>query len=323
MRSVGLGLALLASVQFAVVPAFAADTAKPVAKTAAATTTKVAKKKKRKAPAPETSTLQTTSGEVPAGTDPNATPAPAPAPAAPAPAPETPAPAAPAPAAPASPAAPADTAAAPAAPATPAGSVMVHIESPKPVSLEKRSGRNGAWEHVCNSPCDVATSTSDEYQILGDELNASNPFLLDGSQGEKITLEVTPGYHNAGARGGWVLAGGAALIVGGVVTLVAGSKSNYVAGDNGAGTSHNQNTDFIFAGSILLTAGVIAAIGGGALMYDNAHTKVEGAIGATPDKKDDVKGQVQVTAKRLPQWREDNGPQLGASHFVSVLSGTF
>jgi hypothetical protein len=319
MRSVGLGLALLASVQFAVVPAFAADTAKPAVKTAAAATTKVAKKKKRKAPPPETSTLQTTSGDVPAGTDPTASPAPAatPAPAPAAPAAEAPALAAPAPA---TPAPPADTAAAPAAPA---GSVIVHIESPRVVTLEKRSGRNGAWEHVCNSPCDVATPTSEEYQILGEELNASTPFLLDGSQGEKITLEVTPGYHNTGARGGWVLAGGAALIVGGVVTLVAGSKSNYVAGDDGAGTSHNQNTDFIFAGSILLTAGIIAAIGGGALMYDNAHTKVEGAIGATPDKKDDVKAQVQVTAQRLPQWREDSGPQLAPSRFVSVLSGTF
>ena len=298
MRSVGLGLALLASVQFAVVPAFAADSAKPAAKTAAAKTAG-AKKKKRKAPA----VVQTTSADVPAA-PPATDTAVAPATPAPAPAVETPAPA-------------------PAAPATPPGSVTVHINSPKPVSLERRSGPGAAWEHVCNSPCDVATSASDEYQIMGEELNSSTPFILDSSQGEKITLDITPGYHNKGARGGWVLAGGAALIVGGVVTLVAGSKSTYVPGDGGVGTTHNSNTDFIFAGSILLTAGVIAALGGGALMFDNAHTKVDGAIGAPAERKTDVKAQVQVTAQRLPQWREDSGPQLAPSRFVSVLGGTF
>jgi hypothetical protein len=313
MRSVGLGLALLASVQFAVVPAFAAD-AKPSVKTATSKT--AAKKKKRKVPA---ATVETTSGEVPAAPPaaetpaaPSATDTPA---ATPAPAATTPAPAA----TPAPEAAPA----APTAPASPAGSVTVHINAPKSVTLEKRSGPGAPWEHVCNSPCDIATSTSDEYQILGVELNASTPFILDGSQGDKITLDVTPGYHNAGARGGWLLAGGAALIVGGVVTLVAGSKSTVVPGDNGVGTTHNQNTDFIFAGSIVLTAGVIAALGGGALMFDNAHTKVDGAIGAPADKKTDVKSQVQVTGQRLPQWREDSGPQLAQSRFVSVLSGSF
>jgi hypothetical protein len=305
MRSVGFGLALLACVQFAVVPAFAAD-ASPThpAKTASAK-----KKKKKKAPV---STLHTTSGEVqttdgttapatdtPAPTDTTATPTPAPATPAPAPAPV-----------------------APAVAAVPAGSVTVHINSPKSVSLEKRSGATSPWEHVCNSPCDVATSSTAEYQIVGETLNDSKPFLLDASQGDKITLDVTPGVHNKAALGGWVVAGGAVLAVGGIVTLVAGSKSNYVAGDNGTGTP-NSNTDWIFVGSGLIVAGVIAGLTGGAFMFDNAHTKVDGAIGAVPDKETDVKPQVQVTASRLPTWHEDTGPRLAPSRYVSLLQGSF
>ncbi len=189
------------------------------------------------------------------------------------------------------------------------------------MSLEKRSTPGSAWEHVCNSPCDVPTTTTEEYRVLGENLNDSKPFVLDASQGEKITLDVSPGVHNKAALGGWVVAGGAVLAVGGIVTLVAGSKSNYVAGDNGTGTP-NSNTDWIFVGSGLLLAGVVAGLTGGALMYDNAHTKVDGAIGAVPDQKTDVKAQVQVTAQRLPQWHEDTGPQLAPSRYVSLLQGS-
>jgi hypothetical protein len=298
MRSVGLGLALLASAQFMVAPAFADDAPPP--------------KKHHAAPKKKGGTVKTTSATVdvdtPAApatttiTTTTTTPAPAPAQVVvevPAPAP------------------------APVVLATPPGTVIVHINSEKKVTLERRSSASSPWEHVCNSPCDVSASLTDQYQVLGDELNASAPFVLDGSGGDKVTLDVTPGYHNKGARGGWILAGGAVLIVGGVVTILAGSRNDDVGGAN-ATTTNNQNTDFISAGSILIAAGVVAAITGGAFMYDNAHTKVNGPVGQVPDKADGtVKSQVQVTAFRTPTWREDTGPQPGPSHFFSVLHGTF
>ncbi len=314
MRSVGHGLALVASVQFTVLPAFAADLSQPPAKVAAA--------KKKKKPAKGTSVVvHTTAGEVPAA-PPATTPAPADVPPATA-APVVPAPATtptPAPALEAPPAA--ATPAPPPPPANPPGTVTVHINSPKVVALEKRTDSGAPWEHVCNSPCDVPTSTNDQYQIVGIDLNGSRPFVLDSSLGDKITLDVQPGIHNKGARGGWLLAGGIVLAVGGLVTIVAGSRNTAVPGDSGANFS-TQNTDFIFVGSALITAGIVLGITGGSFMYDNAHTRVEGAVGAVPDGKTEVKTQVQVTAQRLPQWHEDTGPQLAQSRYVSLFQGSF
>ena len=74
----------------------------------------------------------------------------------------------------------------------------------------------------------------------------------------------------------------------------------------------------------MIVIGVIAGITGASFMYDNAHTKVDGAIGAIPDKKDvNVKAQVQVTADRTPTWRQDTGPQLEPAHVISIFRGTF
>jgi hypothetical protein len=205
-----------------------------------------------------------------------------------------------------------------------AGGVEVHINSERKVNLEKRDSAGSAWEFVCSSPCDVVASVSPQYHVVGDDLNASQPFVLDASAGNKLTLDVTPGVHNKAKTGALVVAGGAALIIGGVVVLLAGSKSTTAPGDNGTETN-NQNTDFISVGSILIVAGVIAGLGGGALMYDNAHTKVEGSIGDVPERHGDAKPKsgAKATAERAPTWHDDRGPALGASQFVPIFHGTF
>jgi len=254
----------------------------------------------------------------PAATPPAATPATQPAAAA------TPA-TAPAPATEPTQTTPAATTA-PAAPSNPgSATATVHINSPKPVSLEKRASANSPWEHVCNSPCDVPVSVSDEYQVVGVDLNESKPFILDSSQGDKVTLDVTPGVHKKVVTGSWLLAGGGVLVVGGVVTLLAGSKANAAPGIDGTVTN-NSNTDWIFVGTALILGGVIAGLGGGALVLDNSHTKVDGAVGATSDKKTEpVKAQVQVVGQLTPRptWHEDRGPSLAPSTFLPIVQGTF
>jgi hypothetical protein len=207
--------------------------------------------------------------------------------------------------------APAKAAAAP-APAAAPGTVTVHVNSPQKVSLEHRAPGHETWEFVCNSPCDQSLSSTDEYRIVGAGLNESRSFLLDTSNGDKITLDVTPGTHNKYTTGEWVLIG--VFIVGGVITLLAGSSSNAVPGEDGTVTS-NKNTNWIFVGTSLILAGVIGGLVGGSFMYDNAHTHVDG--GTPVNEKNDEKKtndgvSIKVTASRAPTWHEDTGPTITA-----------
>ncbi len=213
----------------------------------------------------------------------------------------------------------------PTVPPTPvAGSVTVHINSSKPVSLERFAAGGQGWEFACSSPCDQAFSSSDQYRIVGAGLNESKTFLLDTSMGEKVTLDVSPGQKNKYSTGEWVLIGGGALIVGGVITLIAGSSSNAVPGNDGATTS-TKNTNVIFVGTSLIVGGVILGITGGSLMVNNAHTKVDGAIDArSDDKKNDVSVKAQITASRLPTWHEEKGPVLPpVMNIVPIIHTTF
>jgi hypothetical protein len=162
---------------------------------------------------------------------------------------------------------------------------------------------------------------SEEYQVVGTDLNASNPFILDASKGEKITLDVSPGVHQKVVTGGVILGSGAAVIIGGTITLIAASKSNTVSGANGSLTDHS-NTDAISIGTTLIVAGAVAGIFGGAMMIDNSHTKVEGAVGASPDKPE-APTKAQINARREPTWHEDRGPAIAGAHAVPLFQGTF
>jgi hypothetical protein len=267
MRSVGLGLAFAATVQFVLVstPAFAQP--------------------------------------------PSDTTAPAPAAATPAPAADAPA-----------------VTANPTVPPTPiAGKVTVHIQSSKPVSLERYAAGGNGWEFACSSPCDQSLSTSDQYRIVGTGLNESKTFLLDTSVGEKVTLDVSPGSKAKSSTGTWLLVGGGALIVGGIITLIAGSSSNAVAGNDGTTTS-TKNTNWIFVGTSLILGGVIVGMTGGSFMVDNAHTKVDGAIDARSDKNinNDVTVKASVTASRLPTWHDEKGPVLApVTNIVPIVNASF
>jgi hypothetical protein len=223
----------------------------------------------------------------------------------------------------------ASTGAAPAA-ATPAaaagsGKVTVHVQSSKPVSLEHRASGHQTWEFVCNSPCDQALSSSDEYHIVGVGLNDSRPFVLDTSSGDKVTLDVTPGSRAKYSTGTWVLVGGGVLLVGGVITLLAGSSSNAVPGDDGTTTS-TKNTNWIFVGTVAILGSVILGITGGSLMVDNSHTKVDGAIDAKPEKKNDdtLSVKAEVSASRQPTWHDEKGPVLApVTNIIPIIHTTF
>jgi hypothetical protein len=205
--------------------------------------------------------------------------------------------------------------------------IVVKIKSEQKVSLERRDGAGSPWEFVCASPCGVATPTASQYRIIGDDVNESHPFVLDTSSGgDTVTLDVTPGSHNKERTGRILLIGGAAFVIGGVITLLAGSKSSTAPGDDGTATN-NQNTDFISVGSAVIVAGVLLGLGGGALMYDNAHTKVEGSVGDVPERSGsgDAKpaASKRAHAAATPTWHEDRGPALAPGQFVSLFQRSF
>ena len=201
------------------------------------------------------------------------------------------------------------------------GTVDVAIDSPVGVSLERRSGAGAEWEFACNAPCNQRMATTAQYRIVGVDLNASKPFMLDTTQGERVVLTVSPGVHKKAVRGLWVLAGSGAILVTGLIVLLAGSDGSSTFTSDGQ--THNSNTNFIFAGTALMLVGVAGGVLGGAWYLDNRHTGVNGVQATSPEKAAPAKVEV-TTSKREPIF---NAPKsafgLPVVYGVPVLNTTF
>jgi hypothetical protein len=161
------------------------------------------------------------------------------------------------------------------------GWVTLHVDSPTPVSIEKRAGATAAWEHVCESPCDQHVPVDAEYRVTGTDVNESNEFQLH-PRGDTATVKVTPGSPGK-ARTGWIILGtaGAVGIAGIIIDGVAAGKDSTVPGATGT-TTDNSRTDLYFVGTTLLIVGALGSIYGASWVIDNRHSKVEGAVMEAP-----------------------------------------
>jgi hypothetical protein len=231
---------------------------------------------------------------------------------------------APAPAASSSDAAPAAAAPAPAAaPAAASGTVPIHINSDTTVTLQHRSGEGGAWETLCQSPCDAAGPTGDQYQITGDNLNESRPFTIDGSKG-KVTLDVQAGSKQKQKVGMGFLIGGGVLTLTGLIWAIAESAGplhadtnspGFVSGTGAmdGGTTHNDHWTGVFMAGAFMFVGIGAGLYGAGTMLANNHSDVQGDV----QKAQPTRGQNDAPAReaqvRLPT------PTL----MVPVLHGSF
>ncbi len=214
-----------------------------------------------------------------------------------------------APAASAAPAAPA--APPPAATASTDGTVSVHINSPSPVTLQRRSSAGGSWETVCTSPCDQRAPVGDEYQVTGKGLTESKPFRLDASHGP-VVLDVSPGNPVKQTVGLYLAIGGGVLIVAGAIVMIVGAKPSTTFPADG--TTGTRNTNMLFVGGALVFSGVVAVIYGGSMMVNNKASAVEGDVsksGAAQGRNDVVVKTAQVPAPTTPTF------------IVPVFSGTF
>jgi hypothetical protein len=206
-------------------------------------------------------------------------------------------------------AAPADTSAAP------AGTVMVHVNSDTPVTLQHRTSDSSSWETLCTSPCDVRAPVGDQYQIVREGSSVSKAFALDASKGDNVTLDVkTPGKGQK--AGGWVLAGtGGALFIGGWVVILANLGNSAISGmGQDDSQTHDAHNNGMFIGTALIVAGLCAGIAGTSMVIGADKADVGGNVQAPPPSSG-KSDQVQRTAEVVPP--------TAPSFYVPILQGRF
>jgi hypothetical protein len=132
--------------------------------------------------------------------------------------------------------------------------VWVHVEAPEGAQLLQQSTDGAPWRTACSAPCDVPLPTTARYQVSVVGLRPSTVFRLEAPAGTQETLVVSDPSWTAHMVGVVGLAGGPLLsTVGFLVTFSAAS------GDG-------QNSPALHAGLSLMGAGVVALIGGVALL---------------------------------------------------------
>lgn len=147
------------------------------------------------------------------------------------------------------------------------GSVFVHIESPRPVRLLRRASTRGAYDAVCESPCDAMVPLSGVYQIVGDGMPSSRELTLRGNPGDRVVLNVDPASRGTMVTG-WVIfgVGGLAVLVGVAVMLI---------GAMGEALGHSKGSEVVGAGGITALAGLAGVGTGLALAIPNLRTHTE------------------------------------------------
>jgi hypothetical protein len=225
----------------------------------------------------------------------------------------------------------------------PPGTVVVHLDSPEPVNLEHRGGigiERNPWEPVCHAPCDMAVPAGDEYRVTGPTVNNSKSFILKSGEGQKVTLQVTPGKQSKATAGYVLLGTGAGLAIAGTLVIVFGSRGGktFPGGEGGADTSttNNANYNFILAGTGLILGGVVAGVVGGALAIDNAHTRVgagneketgeKGTSPTTPTENPSEGGSTVVSSNHIPTFIDTQAHKLSAgvqTYTVPLFTKTF
>jgi hypothetical protein len=224
------------------------------------------------------------------------------------------------------PAAPATAPAAPAVKRVPA--ILVHIESPRKVALERRPSDEYEWEEVCTSPCDKPVPASDEYHVIASGMKASPAFTLDAQPGQRVVISVDP------ASKGWFAVG----IIGGIVGAVAGiygllfvafgsatsSISSTTGSSTGTGTNVTKQTgdDITAVGWTVAGVGTALLVGGLILTVANWKTRTEQEV-QTPVRQN---GAGLEGLRREAIWREPTAVDRAAPPplvHVPIFTRTF
>jgi hypothetical protein len=168
-----------------------------------------------------------------------------------------------------------------------ADEVRVHVDSPRPVTLETRAGGDVAWSVACESPCDVSVQTDGDFRIAGPNVTTSEPFVLR-PRGELVALRVRPASRTVRALsvtgiilGGAVSLGallvGQALVTSSALSGAAGGMCGLTSSNiydsaadrpscSGQSGSHSDFTPYAvtsIAGAALAVAGIVGIVAEG------------------------------------------------------------
>lgn len=181
--------------------------------------------------------------------------------------------------------------------------VLVHIESPRPVTLLRKTS-DGIWHTTCSSPCDLWLPKSDEYRIGGSGVTQSNDFDLEGASGQRVILSVNVGT-TAGLTGGLIGAGvGLITFIVGVyvIAIAAAAKSmDCISTTSSSCSSSSSSSGGVVAGAALMVGGVAAMAVGGIVALSHSKSGVSQEV---QSRKTGLSGASNAWA-RLPTWRED------------------
>jgi hypothetical protein len=157
------------------------------------------------------------------------------------------------------------------------GSVLVHIESPEPVDLERETGdRRDPFYVACTSPCDEWVPATGKYRIAGSGTRASRRFALLANAGRE-TVVVSPASSAAFGIGIAAIVVGALAAGIGALSLLSASFADDPNGSSGNGPPYL---------ALGLTAGGLAAEACGiVLVVLNAGSRVNQTTAFGPSAK--------------------------------------
>ncbi|MBS2019525.1 MAG: hypothetical protein JST00_42075 [Deltaproteobacteria bacterium] len=151
-------------------------------------------------------------------------------------------------------------------------SVVVHVSTPRPVTLTMHDLSTDAWTPVCESPCNGPLPTGAEYRVLdGDPPHYGEPFVLEPSATGAVTVEHRPRAKRLRTIGTVLVAAGVPLTLVSTAFVVGLATTDVDPNSWGELIQKSGIAMFSFAGGV----GILSTVAGALCLSRGAEsTKV-------------------------------------------------
>ncbi len=183
--------------------------------------------------------------------------------------------------------------------------VYVLIDGPPGAILEQQD--HDRFVPMCVAPCDRPYSVGRTYRIAGNDVRASEAFVLEGKPGSTVTVHYSQAKHSAGVA--LTEVGALVTILGGLTLFggVFGSCSE--SGGEDACTTYRWLT---YTGGALAVVGVTTIVSGIVLMVQGSSASVKQKV-----------AQISPFSARFRIDAESSKPALQAVPTTPILSFSF